>query len=107
MHMREDILVTKQEKLEKLREVFGEAYPEKTARTHLIAEALSNFDALSTDGTVVTIVGRVRSLRMMGKIGFVHLEDGSGKMQVFLSEQVTGADKLKLFADTIEIVDFV
>lgn len=105
--MREDILTTKQEKLSKLREAFGEAYPEKTARTHSITEALSNFDALSTDGTVVTIVGRVRSLRMMGKIGFVHLEDGSGKMQIFLSEQVTGADKIKLFADTIEIGDFV
>ncbi len=105
--MREDILTTKQEKLSKLREAFGVAYPEKTARTHLVAEVLSNFDTLSTDGTVVTIVGRVRSLRMMGKIGFVHLEDGSGKMQIFLSEQVTGADRLKLFTDTIEIGDFV
>lgn len=105
--MREDILATKQEKLGRLVEAFGEAYPEKTVRTHSVSEALGSFDMLAADGTPITIVGRVRSLRMMGKIGFVHLEDGSGKMQVFLSEQVTGSDRLKLFTDTIEIGDFV
>lgn len=105
--MREDILATKEEKLARLNEAFGTAYPEKCGRTHQVADALGGFEALSASGEPVTIAGRVRSLRMMGKIGFAHLEDGSGKMQIFLSEQVTGAERIKLFADTVEIGDFV
>ncbi len=105
--MRQDIVETKQEKLEKLTTAFGTAYPEQCGRTHMTAQAIKCFDALLADGTVVTVAGRVKSLRMMGKIGFAHIEDGSGKVQIFLSEQTTGLDAIKLFADTIEIGDFV
>jgi lysyl-tRNA synthetase class 2 len=105
--MREDILATKEEKLGKLNDAFGTAYPERCSRTHAVSDVLGGFEALQTSGEQVTIAGRVKSLRMMGKIGFAHVEDGSGKMQIFLSEQATGLDKLKLFSDTIEIGDFV
>jgi lysyl-tRNA synthetase, class II len=105
--MREDILITKQEKLGKLNDAFGTVYPERCGRTHTVSDVLDGFEAFQTSGKPVTIAGRVKSLRMMGKIGFAHVEDGSGKMQIFLSEQVTGLDKLKLFSDTIEIGDFV
>lgn len=105
--MREDIIETKQEKLRKLEEVFGTAYPEKCNRTHFSSEVLTRFDALVESAQVVTVAGRVKSLRMMGKIGFAHLEDAKGKLQIFLSEQTTGGDGLRLFSDTIEIGDFV
>ncbi|MDQ5901890.1 MAG: lysyl-tRNA synthetase, class, partial [Patescibacteria group bacterium] len=105
--MREDILATKQEKLSHLVTAFGTAYPEKTSRTINHATLLSRFDELAVSKEVVVIAGRVRSLRMMGKIGFAHIEDGSGKFQIFLSEQTTGTDALKLFSETIEIGDFV
>ncbi len=105
--MREDILATKQEKLAQLTQAFGTAYPEKTHRTLTIVTTLERFDALSTTQETVVLAGRVRSLRMMGKIGFAHLEDGSGKFQLFFSEQATGADAMRLFADTIEIGDFI
>jgi lysyl-tRNA synthetase class 2 len=105
--MREDIIETKQEKLRKLEEVFGTAYPEKCNRTHFSSEVLTQFDALVENAQVVTVAGRVKSLRMMGKIGFAHLEDAKGKLQIFLSEQTTGGDGLRLFSDTIEIGDFV
>ena len=105
--MREDILATKQEKLARLTEVFGTAYPEKTGRTIDHATLLSRSDELAASKEAIVIAGRVRSLRMMGKIGFAHIEDGSGKFQIFLSEQTTGAEALHLFADTIEIGDFI
>ena len=57
--------------------------------------------------TVLTLVGRVRSSRVMGKIGFVHIEDGDAKLQVFLNTQVLGEEKFRLFVDTIEAGDFV
>ncbi len=105
--LREDIIATKQTKLSRLAEVFDDVYPEKTERTHTNQEALDGFDAFTENGASLVLVGRVRSLRMMGKIGFVHIEDGSARIQIFLSENILGAEKLKLFADTIEMGDFV
>lgn len=105
--MREDIVDTKKEKLGKLVAAFGTAYPEKCGRTHLASAVIDGFDSLLSKEETVTIAGRVKSLRMMGKIGFAHLEDGSGKIQIFLSEETTGAEAIKFFSETIEIGDFV
>jgi lysyl-tRNA synthetase class 2 len=105
--MREDIQATKAEKLAKLNEAFGTAYPEVTDRTHTAAEALATFDVLVESGEEIAIVGRIRSMRTMGRIAFAHIEDGSGKIQVFLSEAEIGKDAFRLFADTIEMGDFV
>ena len=72
--MREDILETKREKLTKLIEARGTAYPEKAERTHEVSQLLDQFDALNGTEEKVSIVGRVRSLRVMGKIAFAHIK---------------------------------
>lgn len=105
--MREDIITAKEEKLGRLAEAAGSAYPEKTPRTHTNAEALDLFDALAAGDSEVSLAGRVRSLRVMGKIAFAHIEDGSGKIQVFLSEGEIGHDAFALFSDNIESGDFI
>ncbi len=105
--MREDILATKHEKLDHLKQAFGDVYPEKTSRTLSNQEALERFDDLSSGKEEIVVAGRVRSFRPMGKIAFAHIEDGQGKIQIFLSETTLGNEQLKLFIDTIEIGDFV
>lgn len=105
--MREDILETKQEKLGLLTEAFGFTYPEKNNRTHTNREVVDGFDQFVASEEVLTLVGRVRSLRIIGKIGFAHIEDGNTKIQVFLNLQVLGEKYFKLFVDTIEIGDFI
>lgn len=105
--MREDIITTKQAKLAQLQEVFGEVYPEKTGRTLTNAEALARFDELAFSHAPLCLVGRVRSMRPMGKIAFVHIEDGNGKIQLFLSEKTLGPDKTRLFVETVETGDCI
>lgn len=105
--MREDILQTKHEKLTKLQQQFGSVYPEKAKRTHTIMEALEQFDALNGTDKKISIVGRVRSLRVMGKIAFAHLEDGTGKMQGFFSLEALGEEKFRLLKETVELGDFL
>jgi lysyl-tRNA synthetase, class II len=105
--MREDIVATKAEKLEKLNTAFGTAYPEKSDRTHTTAEAVADFKALSESGVEIIVAGRIRSLRTMGKIAFAHIEDGSGRIQIFLSESDLGSDVFRLFSDAVEMGDFV
>jgi len=105
--MRSDILLAKQEKLEALHAYFGEVFPEKSLRTQTNAEVVEAFDVLSEAKTSVTLVGRVRSLRAMGKIIFAHLEDGSGKIQLFLRKGDISDELFLLFSGSVDIGDFV
>ncbi len=105
--MREDILSVKREKLSQLNAALGSAYPEKSARTHAHQAVLDMFDTLAESGEKVSVVGRVRSLRVMGKIAFGHIEDGSAKIQAFFSLETLGEEGFKLFKDTAELGDFL
>ncbi len=103
--MREDIVQTKQEKLERLRQAGEEVYPEKTTRSVTNAEALERFDVLRSEE--VTLVGRVRSFRPMGKIAFAHIEDESAKIQIFMHKGTLPEERFALFVDSVELGDFV
>ncbi len=105
--MREDILTTKLEKLTILQGAFGTAYPETANRTHTNREVLDAFETLNGTDTQVSIVGRVKSLRVMGKIAFCHIEDGTDKMQGFFSVDAVGVDSFALFKNTVDLGDFV
>ena len=75
------------ERLRKLGEIKAlgiNPYPAKSARTHNNADIALKFNEL--EGQNVTLVGRIKNIRKMGKIGFIVLEDFSGKIQLFLHE---------------------
>lgn len=103
--MREDIQKTKLEKLENIKKFGMEAYPEKCERTMTNAEALEKFSELSEKEII--LVGRVKSNRPMGNATFAHIEDSTGKIQIFLNKKSIGDEKYKLFVKNIEIGDFV
>ncbi|MFA6383265.1 MAG: lysine--tRNA ligase [Parcubacteria group bacterium] len=101
--MREDILQTKLEKLEQIKEAGLDPYPEKTKRDFGNGEVLAKFDELLEKE--ITLVGRVKSLRLMGNVAFAHIEDETGKIQLFLNNK--GAENYKLFVNAVEIGDFI
>lgn len=103
--IREDILQTKLEKLNNIREAGMDAYPEKTMRDFNSAHALSKFDELQ--GKSITLVGRVRSMRPMGGSAFAHIEDESGKIQLFLNKGNMDEALFKIFVKNVELGDFV
>ena len=103
--MREDILQTKLEKLKNIREFGMEPYPEKTQRDMTNNEALEKFDELGEKE--ITLVGRVRSFRPMGGSTFAHIEDETGKIQLFLNKNNLDEAKYRLFAKNVELGDFV
>lgn len=105
--MREDILATKEEKLAKVQAAFGTAYPETAERTHTSQQVLEDFDALNGTDKQVSVVGRVKSLRVMGKIAFCHIEDGTEKIQGFFSVDAMGAEPFALFKETVDMGDFI
>ncbi|MFZ2188919.1 MAG: lysine--tRNA ligase [Candidatus Moraniibacteriota bacterium] len=106
--MREDILETKLEKLKNIQGFGMEAYPEKCERSMTNIKALEQFDKLSAEGQKdISLLGRVKSNRPMGGSTFAHIEDGTGKIQIFLNKNNIEETKYRLFAKNIEIGDFV
>ncbi|NTU66856.1 MAG: lysine--tRNA ligase [Candidatus Moranbacteria bacterium] len=102
--MREDILKTKLEKLDNFKKAGIDPYPEKAERTMTNAEALEKFDTIKGE---IKLLGRVKSYRPMGASAFGHIEDESGKIQIFINKNNLDVEKYKLFSKNIEVGDFV
>ena len=49
------------------------------------------------DGQVVSIAGRIMSKRGMGKVGFVHVADIDGQIQLFVKKDILGEDEYNRF----------
>jgi lysyl-tRNA synthetase class 2 len=103
--MLDEIKETKLKKLEALKAAGMEAYPEKTERTMENQEALEKFDSLQEKE--ISLVGRIKSLRPMGGSAFAHIEDETGKIQIFLKKENLGDQKYDLFTENAEIGDFI
>jgi lysyl-tRNA synthetase class 2 len=98
------------EKLERLRDGGVEPFPHRVKRTHTLAEALATFEACEAaekEPPTVAVAGRLRSIRVMGKITFAHIDDGTGKIQLFIRIQGLGAEPYELLTDTLDLGDFV
>lgn len=61
-------------------------YPSTSRRTHYAGQVLSDFAAL--EGQTVTVAGRLMSRREQGALAFAHLQDQSGRIQLFLRKNV-------------------
>lgn len=106
---------TRLEKMNNFRQRGEEPYPTRTERTHTSAEAIQALQvaeqAVALGGQHIpvkaTIVGRIRAIRPMGKITFTHIEDGAGRVQLFLRVNDVGAEVLEVFNHDYDLGDFI
>ena len=89
------LIAERRAKLAKLRER-GNAFPNDFRRNALAADLLLAYgdrsaEALEAEPIRVSIAGRMRAKRVMGKASFARIEDGSGAIQAFLQQQALGA----------------
>jgi len=83
-------------KLEQMR-AGGFAYPNDWRPDASAGELATRFhdvdaEALEGQGERVRLAGRVMGHRVMGKSSFMHIQDGSGRIQLFLNRQVLGEE---------------
>lgn len=99
------------EKANELRNQGIEPYPTHSERSHSTQEAVQAYEAAESAGgdqiVKATLVGRLRSLRAMGKITFAHIEDGAGRVQLFLRANDLGQEKIELFNRYFDLGDFI
>jgi lysyl-tRNA synthetase, class II len=99
------------EKIHRLRAAGVEPYPTRANPTHRILAAVEEFEKLETQENPsplqVTLAGRLRAARLMGKLAFAHIEDGTGKVQLFLRVNELGEESMKFFSEYFDLGDFV
>src|SRR3989344_8528867 len=103
----EELRNARLEKLERLKKEGVSAYPSRVPRDYSIADAAAQFDELEKKGKEFSLAGRVMALRPQGGVTFLNVTDGTGTFQALLKEGDTPEGVRKLFADTVDIGDFV
>jgi lysyl-tRNA synthetase class 2 len=96
-------------KLERLRQAGIDPYPARTNRTHTSVQAIAVLEELpeGAEPVVATVVGRLTSIRVMGKSSFAHIEDGAGRIQLYLRRDVLGSELYTMFKQDLDLGDFV
>jgi len=99
------------EKINQLKQKGIEPYPTRAQRTHTSRQAIEAFEAFEKQGQgeapKVILAGRLRSMRVMGKITFAHIEDGDGRVQLFLRADEVGKEALDSFNKDLDLGDFI
>lgn len=103
----------RQAKVDELRAQGIEPYPARAERTIDAAGALARYNEYEAsypdgrDPEPVTVVGRVMRLRHMGRAAFVHIEDRSGTLQLYLRSDGLGEGAYRDFIHFVDLGDFV
>jgi lysyl-tRNA synthetase, class II len=84
----------RREKLKALRAA-GVAYPNDFRRSHLASQLIESHggktkEDLEKTPVAASIAGRMMLKRVMGKASFATLQDGSGRIQIYVSNDLTG-----------------
>ncbi len=72
------------QKLTALRERGIDPYPARVKRSHSIAAARALYDEGAAERPTVSVAGRLKRIRVMGKVSFADLDDGTGQIQLLV-----------------------
>lgn len=97
----DEIITSNYKKIEELRKINIEPYPARYFPTHKISE-IKNLEL----GTRTKTAGRIMLLRIMGKASFAHIQDSTGRIQIYLKKDLLG-DKYDIFKKYITTGDFI
>jgi lysyl-tRNA synthetase class 2 len=101
-----ELLLQRAEKLEKLIHSGIDPFPPRSKHTHKISELLNDKDKYIVSAEELYVVGRIVSMRKQGKIGFTHLQDQSGKIQIFIRQDRLSVENFDLFK-LLDLGDFL
>ena len=90
-----ELMRVRREKLSEMREKGIEPYGGRFERTHAARDILDRFEEL--ENKPVVIAGRIMSRRGMGKASFAHIQDASGRIQIYVRSNDVGKEAYELF----------
>ena len=97
----EEIIKNRYEELKTLRTQGVDVYPHRFPLTHNVEEARA-----AASGSKVICTGRLVQLRLMGKAAFAHLQDMSGKIQIYIKKDALGDVPYDFFKKHLHVGDY-
>ena len=99
---RNELLQVRRDKLNTLREQGVDPFGHRFERTHTAAEILEAYDGLSKEELEqqeppAVIAGRLMAKRGQGKASFAHLQDVTGRIQIYVRLDEVGEEAYQVF----------
>ncbi|KAA9003631.1 lysine--tRNA ligase [Paenibacillus spiritus] len=97
-----ELLRIRRGKLDELRALGIDPFGKKYARTHHAGDILAQYDGMTNEeleelDVTVHVAGRIMAKRKMGKASFSHIQDLSGRIQIYVRQDSVPADKYEAF----------
>jgi lysyl-tRNA synthetase class 2 len=98
----EKIYELRREKLKQISGLGQEIYPRIYEFTHTVPEILAsyaqrNVEELESTRIPVRVAGRIMAIRLMGKAGFAHLQQGGERLQIYVKKDAVGEKAFELY----------
>jgi lysyl-tRNA synthetase, class II len=98
----EKIYELRREKLKQIEALGQQAYPRKYDFTHTIPQILVEYsektaEQLENPRVNVRVSGRIMAIRLMGKAGFAHLQQGGQRLQIYVKQDAAGEKGFELY----------
>src|SRR5271169_4842977 len=102
MSLDENIYQLRRQKLEQIEALGQRAYPHKYQTTHEIPQILAEYKDRTTEQLEdprieARIAGRMMAIRLMGKAGFAHLQQGGQRLQIYVKKDDVGEPGFQLW----------
>lgn len=106
-----ELLVIRRNKLDELRALGIDPFGQKFERSHTAQQVLDAYDSQSKEELAeldveVRLAGRIMQKRGMGKASFAHIQDLSGKIQLYVRKDTVDEKEYQAF-DMLDIGDIV
>ncbi len=106
-----ELLAVRRNKLDELRRLNIDPFGRRYERTHYAKDILEAYQDKSKEeldelAVEVSVAGRIMQKRGMGKASFAHIQDISGKIQIYVREDAVGGDTYKAF-DLLDLGDII
>jgi len=92
----------RREKLKQIEALGQQSYPRKYEFTHALPEIIASYtsttaEQLENPRINVRVAGRIMAIRLMGKAGFAHLQQGGARLQIYVKKDAVGDQGFELY----------
>ncbi len=99
------------QKIERMRAAGVEPFPMRAHPAHTTEAARTAFEQVEANGgnqpVQVILAGRLRAIRLMGKLAFAHIEDRAGRLQLFFRVNELGEERMEHLREHFDLGDFI
>ncbi len=111
MALDQKIYELRKEKLKQIAALGQQAYPYRYETTHTVPQIIGGYSAktgpeLESSRVDVSVAGRLMSIRVQGKAGFAHLQQGGQRLQIYVRLDNVGEKAFQLYK-LLDLGDYI